>query len=116
MNLSPLTLQNIRDRTREMFDEPECFYDRRADEDFYLCQTCDTEYSTAAMASECCEVERMEAKLDGGYPHECPVCGEEHNSTLQAANCCLWKDLDSATRYRIARAVEAGSSWNEQLL
>ena len=45
----------------------------------------------------------------------CPVCGEEADSIHQAADCCLWKNLDWPTRYRIARAIENGSTWAEEL-
>lgn len=48
-------------------------------------------------------------------PALCPVCGSDNDDIDEAANCCLWRDLDVATRYRIARAVEAGADWDSAI-
>lgn len=44
-------------------------------------------------------------------PALCPVCGDDNADIDEAANCCLWRDLDVTARYRIARLVEGGSDW-----
>lgn len=45
----------------------------------------------------------------------CPVCGEKSTSPHEAVECCLWKDLDAPTRWTVAAALEAGSTWTEEL-
>ena len=45
----------------------------------------------------------------------CPVCGEASSSPHESVECCLWKDLDAPTRWKVAAALEAGSTWTEQL-
>lgn len=51
----------------------------------------------------------------GYYRHYCPVCEDECESTYDAADCCLWRDLDHTTRHQIAERVEKGSTWAKEL-
>jgi hypothetical protein len=43
------------------------------------------------------------------------VCGTTAETHRLAADCCLWKDIGAAERWRIADAVEAGATWADQL-
>lgn len=61
-------------------------------------------------AEECCQ-----GKADDDENAACPVCKQSYINHREAANCCLWKDLDADTRYRMADAVEASSSWAAEL-
>ena len=47
----------------------------------------------------------------------CPVCLRPASSNLEAAECCLWKhpQLDLSGRFRIAKAVDNGSTWLEAI-
>jgi hypothetical protein len=51
----------------------------------------------------------------GVGPNNCPVCGSSSDSPHYATECCLWKDLDAPTRWKIAAAVDLGSTWPEAL-
>lgn len=85
---------------------------RRVEEvTMYRCPECYELHEWEDEAEQCCE--KKEATGEG--PIECPVCHEKHVSHRYAADCCLWKDLDAPTRWTIADAVEAGSTWVEQL-
>ena len=75
----------------------------------YECSACGTEYDDEDEAEECCDSQDVE-----DY-HGCPVCAGRSESTRDASDCCLWKDIDAATRWRMADAVDAGSTWVEQL-
>lgn len=61
-------------------------------------------------AENCCQGKAADAARAG-----CPVCGQAFIDHREAADCCLWKDIDAPTRYGIADAVEAGSSWVAEL-
>lgn len=78
----------------------------------WRCPECDHVHRDEDDAAECCaDVGVKCAPTSMG----CPVCAQECDSHRDASDCCLWKDLDAATRHRIADAVEAGSTWTEKL-
>jgi hypothetical protein len=61
-------------------------------------------------AEDCCQ--------SVGHPeeaHACPVCNAAAIDPWAAADCCLWKDLPAPARWKIAAAVEAGSTWGDEL-
>ena len=74
----------------------------------YECPTCSEDYDDEEDAEGCCGEDDVG---DNG----CPVCAEKCNDTRDASDCCLWKDIDAPTRWRMADAVDAGSTWAEQL-
>ena len=45
----------------------------------------------------------------------CPVCNAAFATHRDAADCCLWHDLDAPTRWAIADKVEAGATWAEAI-
>jgi hypothetical protein len=78
----------------------------------WACPVCNEQYEEDEEkdAEACCQ--------GNGTDQEnpcCPVCKRQYIDHREAADCCLWKDIDALTRYRIADAVEAGSSWAEEL-
>lgn len=83
----------------------------------WKCANCDELHEYESSAEDCCGDEDDE---DSASAHEegssdCPVCGLGYAEPRVAADCCLWKDLDAPTRWAMADAVEAGSTWQEQL-
>jgi hypothetical protein len=77
----------------------------------YRCPECRELHEDEDDAVECCE----EPGAVAASSPDCPVCGTGASSYRDATDCCLWKDLSAADRYRIADAVEDGSTWAEQL-
>jgi hypothetical protein len=99
----------------------------------YVCPACDSSHKQESDAEACCprdtEVvyesedgqrydsasELAEAvagsDADSACSSGCPVCAEPYTSHALAADCCLWKDIDAPTRWRIAAAVEQGTPW-----
>lgn len=77
----------------------------------WRCAECLQVYEWEDEAEECC-VDPAPAAASNS---DCPVCGESYNSPRDAADCCLWKDLDQAQRYAMADAVEGGQSWLEAM-
>jgi hypothetical protein len=79
----------------------------------YRCNVCRELNDDEDEAAECCtdEVETHAEEL----PNWCPVCGKEATSPHEVADCCLWKDLDAPTRWKMADQVEAGATWAEVL-
>lgn len=74
----------------------------------YLCTVCDEVHEKRSEAEACC------APAVAGA-NSCPICNGNAVSPRHAADCCLWKDLDAPTRWAVADAVEAGSTWAEEL-
>jgi predicted RNA-binding Zn-ribbon protein involved in translation (DUF1610 family) len=81
----------------------------------YCCPHCDDEHDEEEDAVECCEHLHSSDADTGLSQLHCPVCGEEAITTHGAADCCLWKDLPPAARWRIATAVEGGTEWSEAI-
>lgn len=77
----------------------------------YLCPGCGEPHHCKSDAENCCDPEEDEDE----DPIECPVCGSACDDHREAASCCLWKDLDAPTRWKVADAVEAGVTWTEAL-
>lgn len=75
----------------------------------YVCPECDEDHETESAAMECCGCAGAPA------PARCPVCNGEAQDYEDAADCCLWKDLDKLARRRIANAVEAGEHWSDAI-
>ena len=132
MKLSPLTQARIRDGV-ELFRLPD---GANADDYIrYVCHGCDKLHESEDSAAECCPPdieavwvhpdsgerffdadalrEALDCPAQGDTP--CPVCHSKCKDTHDAANCCLWKDLDVAARFRIAQAVDAGAEWGEAI-
>ena len=85
---------------------------RRRPIECWRCPECLDVHDDEDDAAECCKPTPAEADASS---RKCPVCGTAHDSHEAAADCCLWKDFDAPTRWRMAAAVEAGSTWSEQL-
>lgn len=81
----------------------------------YECPDCNERHDFESDAIACCEHVRLERKLGKPDPTLCPVCGAEHSSVTEAADCCLWKDLDAYRRYRIGQMVEGGVPWRDAI-
>ena len=77
----------------------------------YRCPDCGDLHEDKAGALECCAPAASTAVHDQDVDEPCPVCATNHHDHRNAADCCLWRDLDAPTRWRIADAVEAGSTW-----
>lgn len=76
----------------------------------WQCGSCGELYISHRDAEVCCRpINNEEA------PQVCPICGSEHKDAYGAADCCLWKSLDSPTRRRIAAQVDVGSTWADAI-
>jgi hypothetical protein len=78
----------------------------------YRCCACQEIHEDETDAENCCSGGDVDGKTS---LKNCPVCNEPWAAFRDAADCCLWKDLDAPTRWQIADAVEAGSTWIDQL-
>ena len=78
----------------------------------YGCPKCDELYEFRSAAEECCEEPCSGNDLD---KWNCPICGVTCESPRDASDCCLWRDYPAQDRWRMADAVEGGSTWAEQL-
>ena len=79
----------------------------------WRCNVCSDLHDDEDDASECCS-EAVTTNAED-FPKWCPVCGKEAISAHEASDCCLWKDLDAATRWKMADQVEAGATWVQVL-
>ncbi len=79
------------------------------------CEECGDRHDYEDEAAECCALVDAEGEpTEEGF--QCPVCRRGGNrDNHEAANCCLWKDLDAPARWRIADAVDAGASWTDAI-
>lgn len=77
----------------------------------YRCDNCSDIHDDEGDAEDCCAEDVLEARLNDN----CPACGKEASDFREAADCCLWKDLDAPKRWAIADAVEAGATWQEAI-
>jgi hypothetical protein len=111
--LSPLNLSGLvaRARADESVDgKPQ--KSRAEAVTMWRCTECDEVHEWKSDAEECCD---PAGKPAGSGPVSCPVCGNRFDAHRDAADCCLWKDLDAITRWRVADAVDAGATWAEAL-
>jgi hypothetical protein len=81
----------------------------------YKCLECSALHDDEDEAMDCCAPDAVECLHDQEVPDQCPVCGQEATSPHEAADCCLWKDVDHVTRWKMADQVEAGATWAEVL-
>lgn len=81
---------------------------------YWACPVCGERFDEyeEKEAEACCQGQGN--GLDDESPG-CPVCEQRYTDHREAADCCLWKDIDAPTRYRMADAVAAGSSWADEL-
>ena len=79
----------------------------------WRCNICRDLHDDEDDAAECCSAAVTSHAEE--LPNWCPVCGKEATSPHAASDCCLWKDIDANTRWRMADQVEAGSTWKETL-
>ena len=75
----------------------------------YRCDLCDEDYEDKDEAEDC------DCETTVNLAVSCPVCKSAALDHRQAADCCLWKDIDAATRYNMADQVEDGLTWAEVL-
>lgn len=109
IQLSPLNLFGIKAQLAkfpEEDDEP-CQVERVT---MYRCPKCDELHEDEDDAESCCA-----SRVTKKATTTCPVCHENYNTHRDAADCCLWKDIDALTRWQIADAVEHGSTWEIEL-
>jgi hypothetical protein len=78
---------------------------------YWQCPECFDRFDDELEAEECCQGEERGPVCADGAETACPVCLETTFDHRNAADCCLWKDFDAPTRWRIADAVETGSDW-----
>ena len=78
----------------------------------WRCPECWDVHDFEDEAEECCAEAAAKAAPSA---KACPVCAQKYDEHRAAADCCLWKDIDAHTRWRMADAVEAGSTWPAQL-
>jgi len=83
------------------------------------CGECGSLHRWEDDAFECCAPAGVRG-LGDKTPNEdailCPVCADPCCDHRDAADCCLWHDLDAPTRWRIADSVEAGdATWAEAI-
>jgi hypothetical protein len=79
----------------------------------WLCPECGDSHDWEDEASECCAPNALAEVAES--PGHCPICRADNYGPYEAADCCLWKDIDAPTRWRIAAAVHAGATWAEAL-
>lgn len=72
----------------------------------YRCPACRQVFDDEDQAIECCKDEDFLVGVN-----MCPVCTSNATDPRAATNCCLWKDLDAATRYALADRVANGEPW-----
>lgn len=107
MSLSPLNFLGLVAQQRTPQDKPAGGHAIAITR--YLCSVCNADYENEVDAKEC-----FGAEEEAG-DKRCPVCASKCDDTRDAADCCLWKDIDAPTRWRMADAVDDGSTWAEQL-
>ena len=76
----------------------------------YRCPGCQEVYDDEDEAIECCEEEEQLVGVN-----TCPVCTAAATDPRAATNCCLWMDIDAATRYALADRVATGEPWSTVL-
>ena len=115
MNLSPLNLSGMLARDRGVSaDSTAVKNERKSAREIvtWACPICRNAFDEdeEKKAEECCQ-----GKACDEENNSCPVCDKSYINHREAADCCLWKDIDAPTRYKMADAVEAGSSWSQEL-
>lgn len=107
MQLSPFNIAEIKFRAGMAANKPEPRKKPKCVE-MYVCSECGEMHYSEEEAEDCCSPEEA-------GPHKastnCPICGDPHRDHYATVDCCLWKDLDIATRLKVAAAVESGTDW-----
>lgn len=122
ISLSPAARRGIfhhliaRDTKEAAEQKRERDLDRVEEVTMYRCTECDQIHHDEDDAVDCCAPDAVAELHDQEAPGTCPVCGQDFMSARDAADCCLWKDLDAPTRWRMADQVDAGSTTWSQLL
>lgn len=80
----------------------------------WKCPECGEIHEWEDEAIECCE-EEVIAPHHESAPLACPICATAAHTHRDAADCCLWKDIDAHKRWAMADRVEAGETWAEVL-
>lgn len=102
-HLSPATKANFLANKRKFDPKPRTL-------SLWECAICGTCHNAIDAARNCCGEEE-----DPGNTR-CPVCGTDCGDTREAADCCLWHDIDKPERNRMAEAIAAGTTtWAREL-
>lgn len=119
MNLAPLKLSplNFQGLIATSINLPNPYADESEDRphaiECWRCSECSSVYDDEFDAEECC------ADKSGPHAEEgritCPICAASATDHRDAADCCLWKDMDASTRWTMADKVEAGARWTDLL-
>jgi len=123
MRLSPLTRSNMLLTAliagQESPVRPTTRRNKAVEVEAYKCSVCDALHECEFEAEDCCPYDgdaNDNLLLDDQEGDaKCPVCGTGYADTYLAANCCLWKDLPPAARWRIAAAVDGGALWSDAI-
>lgn len=113
-HLSPLNLRGLLAMagvTPNGGQSPQQKLGRRRPIECWKCAECFQTYDWEDEAEECCADPAPAASSNT----DCPICGQSSASHRDAADCCLWKDMDQAARYAAADAVERGATWLDAL-
>lgn len=78
----------------------------------YRCEECGELHDWESDAEKCCAIT---PPCSDNTAHDCPICGQHFETARDASDCCLWHDIDAHARWAIADAVEAGSTWADEL-
>lgn len=120
--LSPATRRGIfhnliaRDTKEDAEHKRERDVDRVEEVTMYRCTECDELHDDEDDAFDCCAPDGgVDGLHDQEAPDTCPVCGQDFMSARDAVDCCLWKDIDAPTRWRMADQVDAGATWAQVL-
>lgn len=102
----------------------------------YVCPECSDLHESKYKAEDCCPPDvdtvyldpqtgkryfsfddlKKGAGTEGGQRDQCPCCARPWPEDVDgAAGCCLWRDFGWDARYRIARRVEAGATWESAI-
>lgn len=111
ITLSPLNAHTIKARALSEGTDFRTAKGKVEEVVMYRCPVCRELHDFDFDAEECCR----EPEREAGSEPNCPVCGATHHNHRDAADCCLWKDMDAIARWKIADAVENGSTWAEEL-
>jgi hypothetical protein len=115
-SLSPLNFRGLLAQsgvTPHGSDTPKTKKKNRAIE-CWKCPECFEVHHWEGEAEECCAVK--EAAGAGSNANCCPICAAgPWADARDAADCCLWKDMEQAKRYAAADAVKGGATWLEAL-
>lgn len=108
--LSPLNFAGLIASERSLQEAQQAGPRRAIEVTYWACPDCSSQFEEEDDALDCCDDSSHSEEL-----YRCPVCARHATDPYDAADCCLWRDFDAPTRWRMAAAVDAGSTWAEQL-